>query len=551
MSTFTWLFLACTGPSRPNPNLTDKQGQGDTAPDTDGVVDTDTRSETDTLTETDSPLDTDTDTVSSDTGYWVVPSPPECDVLDVPSINPGPVVSASDMYLLRVDGEKKSHCHFGLGLGDNDGDGQDEFALSCWGDSTPSSHRGEAWIFDGHGSGLLGRNDAATVVVGRTRSDGTYLAVGELTRPGKRDLVFSGQTQYQHETHVIQLPAPLGFVDATAVSAASIPPVSYTFGAVSVGDYTGDGQDDLSVNGNVPPLTYYFPSYAYSFYPQGGVSIYPGPLSGVLDPLADAYASFEASEVDEWLPDIQRISGLYSPALVGDTSPDGHADVLMGGEMMMDFAPNYLGYFDNHQGMVYYSDAAGGTHSAFDAQAILYGTCYALFGEPQSPVGDVTGDGLPDAAAGGFNLTVGGLTHRGGVFVLSKLSTAFGYQSVADVSGAIILGEGIGDLLGDVGYLGDLNQDGVDDLVVGARFAGRVYLFLGPVSGTIHAADADLIIQADAIEDGTFGSRVSGIGDIDGDGVVDLMVASITASWGGNEAGAVWIFSGAALLAEM
>src|SRR5678815_2681228 len=55
---------------------------------------------------------------------------------------------------------------------------------------------------------------------------------------------------------------------------------------------------------------------------------------------------------------------------------------------------------------------------------------------------------------------------------------------------------------------GDTNGDGVTDLVVGdpsnravAQFAGRAYLFLGPLTGNITTANAVATISAEAFGD--------------------------------------------------
>ena len=92
----------------------------------------------------------------------------------------------------------------------------------------------------------------------------------------------------------------------------------------------------------------------------------------------------------------------------------------------------------------------------------------------------------------------------------------------ADVT---ITGETANDDFGwEVAPAGDVNGDGVPDLIVGAPsndavagFAGRAYLFLGPVAGALHAANADAIISAEAFGD-NLGFSVASAGDVNGDG---------------------------------
>src|SRR6185503_11464809 len=79
---------------------------------------------------------------------------------------------------------------------------------------------------------------------------------------------------------------------------------------------------------------------------------------------------------------------------------------------------------------------------------------------------------------------------------------------------------------------GDVNGDGIPDLIVGAPsydgiqdFAGRAYLFLGPFDADRSAADADATISAVTFGD-NLGFSVAGAGDTDGDGFDDLLIGA-------------------------
>ena len=84
---------------------------------------------------------------------------------------------------------------------------------------------------------------------------------------------------------------------------------------------------------------------------------------------------------------------------------------------------------------------------------------------------------------------------------------------------------------------GDVNGDGIDDLIIGAfsaspkgrRRAGASYVVFGAAAGLPPsvdlATDADLVIQGDAAGDYA-GRSVSGAGDVNGDGIDDLLIGA-------------------------
>ena len=78
----------------------------------------------------------------------------------------------------------------------------------------------------------------------------------------------------------------------------------------------------------------------------------------------------------------------------------------------------------------------------------------------------------------------------------------------------------------DFGYAilgaGDLNHDGLDDLVVGAPGADAVYIFMGPV---VSGKAPDESIQA-PVAGKRFGAALAGTGDINLDGFSDMLIGA-------------------------
>jgi hypothetical protein len=99
-------------------------------------------------------------------------------------------------------------------------------------------------------------------------------------------------------------------------------------------------------------------------------------------------------------------------------------------------------------------------------------------------------------------------------------------------------GEHTGDVFGcSVAWVGDVNGDGYDDLLVGAfRYpeiasVGQAYLFFG---GPAIDSVADLVIPAPAGGSGWFGVSVASAGDFNGDGSPDFIIGAQQAGYEGK-----------------
>jgi hypothetical protein len=164
------------------------------------------------------------------------------------------------------------------------------------------------------------------------------------------------------------------------------------------------------------------------------------------------------------------------------------------------------------------------------------------FGWALAPAGDVNGDGIPDLIAAADGDDDAGLG-AGQVYIFHG---PFSGQLHAGQADADITGESDLDGFGtDVSGAGDVNGDGIGDILVGARSndtagiqAGRAYLFYGPLSGSYTALEADAIISGQAFDE--LGWSVSAAGDVNGDGFGDILVGA----WMADLAGAAYLFHG-------
>lgn len=157
--------------------------------------------------------------------------------------------------------------------------------------------------------------------------------------------------------------------------------------------------------------------------------------------------------------------------------------------------------------------------------------------------GDPTNDGVPDLLVGAWAATGDvGRTGQGEAYLVRGPVTA---SLDLDDAHAVIRGDAAGDEAGvSLAGVGDTSGDGVDDLLVGADFAGgtgQVGLVWGPVAGVQHLADADLVLSG--VKEGELaGVTVTGTGDLDGDGLADLAVGASGHTSEGD--GAVYLVHG-------
>ncbi len=159
-------------------------------------------------------------------------------------------------------------------------------------------------------------------------------------------------------------------------------------------------------------------------------------------------------------------------------------------------------------------------------------------GASVSSAGDVNGDGNDDVLIG----APGKWGARGTAYVVTGP-----VSGDIDLSVASFLGEGAEDAAAtSVSFVDDLNDDGYDELLIGAPGnddeTGAAYLLYGPVTGRPTPGGADVKLVGEGPRDRA-GFSVSGTGDVDGDGLGDLLVGSF---WQSDQprAGAAYLVLG-------
>ncbi|MBD3297258.1 MAG: hypothetical protein GF341_01270 [candidate division Zixibacteria bacterium] len=153
-----------------------------------------------------------------------------------------------------------------------------------------------------------------------------------------------------------------------------------------------------------------------------------------------------------------------------------------------------------------------------------------------SGAGDVDNDGFDDVIVGAHSADPGGLISAGSAYVYSGQTGALLWQ---------FDGAAANDELGrSVSGAGDVDNDGFDDLIVGAYAAdpggltnaGSAYVYSGQTGALLWQFDGAAAYDY-------LGVSVSGAGDVDNDGFDDVIVGASLANPGGNsQAGSAYVY---------
>ncbi len=375
----------------------------------------------------------------------------------------------------------------------------------------------------------------------------SYRAACGLLGVGLLGLAASGAVQ-------AEFPATIGLSNLDGSNGFAINGVnSYDFSGSSVsdaGDFNGDGFGDLIIGGD-PARGGSNNSYVVFGGPNAG-------RGGVVELYnLDGTNGFAVAGVAGELYSSRPVSGAgdvngdnFDDLIIGNTSANGYAGqsyVVFGGQGVGSGGVLDLSTLDGSNGFT-----INGVNSIDFSGAAVSGA------------GDVNGDGFDDlfigaplaspnskSFAGVSYLIFGGpRVGRSGVIELSRLDGTNGFAvngiNPNDRSG------------GSVSGAGDLNGDGVDDLIIGASHAdpngdgsGQSYLvFGGPGLGTggvleLSKLDGTNGFAVNGVNAGdASGSSVSSAGDVNGDHVDDLIIGAPGAGPNGVGSGQSYVVLG-------
>ena len=251
----------------------------------------------------------------------------------------------------------------------------------------------------------------------------------------------------------------------------------------------------------------------------------------------------------------------YSVGDAGDVNGDGFGDLLVGAPgasvgALSDAGASYVVF---GRSAPFDLTASLSTLDGSNGFRLSGAAANALSGSSVGSAGDVNGDGYDDLVIGAPGATAGTMANAGVSYVV--FGKAGGFAADLDLStldgsnGFQLLGVAAGDAGGTaVGSAGDINGDGYDDLVVGAPSGsaglGAAYVVFGKASGfaaTLSLAaltGANGFKLAGAAAGDLAGRSVSRAGDINGDGLDDLLIGAPQNDANGSGAGAAYVLFG-------
>jgi FG-GAP repeat len=450
-------------------------------------------------------------------------------------------------------------------LGDLDGDGINDLAVGAFGDDDGGSGRGAVWILFMNVDGTVkseieisdGNGGFPTDSLDNDDRFGFGVeTIGDLDSDGVIDIIVGAIYDDDGNTNagalwVLFLNSD-GTVKATQKISSTAGDLNITMDAADIfgmytqymGDSNGDGDINIMVaarnddDGGTNKGAFYI----LDLGTDGKVNS--------SEKISDTSANF-SSQLDNG----DRFGSSLS--MIGDLNNDGIVEYGVGSILDDDGGTD--------RGAIYEMTFNGPTTllpltksdvKLSDTQGSFTGTLdnSDWFGYASEGIGDLDGDGVEDIAVNAYQDDDGN-TNSGAIWILflNTDGTVKSHQKISNTDG------GLGNILHYNEYfgnaienIGDLDGDGVTDIAVGAMNSnnagtvkGAVYILFLNKDGTVKSSSE--ITQSVGGFTGPldvydlFGTSIANIGDIDGDGIIDLAVGTYGDDDGGSARGAVWI----------
>lgn len=383
--------------------------------------------------------------------------------------------------------------------GDVNGDGYNDVIIG-----TPyKDSKGAAYIYHGSASGL--NPDPSTSIENISGSHLLGISVagaGDLNGDGFDDIIISDSgffISYDPQKNIliegavlIYYGSPQGIdLNTKALLTNTQENSFYGWSVSSAGDINGDGYDDIVIGD---------PNYDIQF-DEGAAFVYQGSAQGI-DPnskltLTGSWSSEEFG---------------YAVSKAGDINADGFDDIVIG-------VPFYSSNLAGEGAVVVYYGSNSGVSAANNKQ-IASNKLNANLGSAVGAAGDVNGDGFADIVAGANNYS-NGQDYEGAGMIYYGSATGAGL--IPTVLESDVAHAQFGN---SVSGIGDLNNDGYSDVIIGSSYSGSLFksafINYGSPNGIQAIASKSNPITGLGLTDKDYLKQVVGA-DINGDGRTDIV----------------------------